>query len=198
MLTTLLAASCAALPALAAQPPRASLQYRDAVIRNGRAVWGLDAPIAVFAGQLHQESAWRADAVSAVGAQGIAQFMPDTSAWIAGLYPTLAANAPFNPSWAIRALVQYDLWLHARISAADDCQRMAMTLSAYNGGLGWIQRDQRLAAGRGLDRAVWFDQVETVNAGRSAANWRENRAYPRRILYVHQARYLAWGSGVCL
>ncbi|VFR34660.1 Phage lysin [plant metagenome] len=127
----------------------------------------------------------------------MAQFMPATSEWIAGLYPDLAERAPFSPSWSIRALVTYDQWLWARVSAADGCQRMAMVLSAYNGGLGWIARDQRLARARGLDAAIWFGAVETVNAGRSAANWRENRDYPRRILYTHQARYTAWGPGVC-
>ena len=66
--------------------------------------------------------------------------------------------------------------------AADDCNRMAKSLSAFNGGLSWIARDERLAASKGLDPARWFGNVETVNSGRSAANWRENRQYPRRIL----------------
>lgn len=181
----------------AAEPPRAAVPYRADLIRNARAVWGLDAPVAVFAAQIHQESAWRPQAVSAAGAQGLSQFMPATSEWIAGLYPELTANAPFNPAWSLRALVQYDHWLHARVRAVDDCERIAMVLSAYNGGLGWVQRDQRLAASKGLDRGRWFDQVETVNAGRSAANWRENRDYPRRILHVHQPRYISWGPGAC-
>lgn len=127
----------------------------------------------------------------------MAQFMPATSNWIADLYPDLAAKAPFNPSWALRALVTYDRWLHDRVRAADDCQRMAMVLSAYNGGLGWISRDTKLALSKGLDPLVWFGSVESVNAGRSAANWRENRDYPRRILYQHQPRYASWGPGVC-
>ncbi|WZB64465.1 lytic transglycosylase domain-containing protein [Achromobacter xylosoxidans] len=47
----------------------------------------MDAPVSTFAAQIHQESAWRPGAVSAVGAQGMAQFMPATSSWIAGLSP---------------------------------------------------------------------------------------------------------------
>jgi hypothetical protein len=73
-----------------------------------------------------------------------------------------------------------------------------MTLSAYNGGLGWISRDQALASRQGLDPLVWFGSVERVNAGRSAANWRENRAYPQHIIYTHQPRYATWGGTVCL
>ncbi|CUI61340.1 membrane-bound lytic transglycosylase F [Achromobacter xylosoxidans] len=198
-LVVLLVASCTALPAPAADVPRAAQQYRSELVRNARVVWGMDAPVSTFAAQIHQESAWRPGAVSAVGAQGMAQFMPTTSSWIAGLYPTLAQNAPFNPSWALRALVTYDRYLYDRIRARDDCERMAMTLSAYNGGLGWISRDQKRASGSGLDPLIWWGSVETVNAGRSAANWRENRAYPDRIIHHHQPTYVAasWGPGVC-
>ncbi|PLY35987.1 lytic murein transglycosylase [Pectobacterium carotovorum] len=183
--------------AYAAQPPAAAQQYRSDVIRNARLDWGINAPIADFAAQLHQESGWNPRAVSPVGAQGLAQFMPATANWFSRIMPELRANQPFNPAWAIRALTSYDRWLWQRVSARNDCERMAMTLSSYNGGLGWVQRDQRLATQRGLDSLRWFDHVETVNAGRSAANWRENRHYPDRILHQLAPRYLTWGSRSC-
>ena len=74
-----------------------------------------------------------------------------------------------------------------------------MTLSAYNGGLGWVWRDQKLAAAQGADSARWFDQVERYNAGRHAAAFRENRGYPRLILRTFEPRYVAagWGQGSC-
>lgn len=184
--------------ASAAQPPAASLQYRDDVIRNARLYWGLSAPVADFAAQLHQESGWRTDAVSPAGAQGMAQFMPATSDWISQLMPDLNHREPFNPAWAIRALVSYDYWLWQRISAADGCERMAMTLSGYNGGLGWVQRDKRLAIQQGLDSTRWFGHVATVNAGRSTASWRENRHYPQRILHELAPRYRMWGGSHCV
>ena len=56
--------------------PRAALQYRSELIRSSRMVWGMDAPVAVFAAQIHTESWWRNSTVSSVGAQGLAQFMP--------------------------------------------------------------------------------------------------------------------------
>lgn len=184
----------------AAGVPAAALKYRADLIRNGRAVWGMDAPTATFAAQIQQESGWRPDAVSHVGALGLSQFLPGTATWIAGLYPqSLGAAQPFNVAWAIRALVQYDRWLHDRIRAADICERLAFTLSAYNGGLGWVQRDIKLASSKGLDSLAWFGSVERVNAGRSTAHWQENRAYPQRILRKHEALYVAanWGPGAC-
>lgn len=185
-------------PANAAEPPAAAKPYRAEVIRTARAVWGMDAPVADFAGQFQQESGWNPAARSPVGAQGMAQFMPSTADWISQQFPALREREPFNPSWAIRALVQYDQWLWQRVAAADGCQRMAFTLSAYNGGLGWVNRDKKLATQRGLDAGVWFDAVATVNAGRSAANWRENRGYPQRILYQNAPRYLSWGGANCV
>lgn len=180
--------------------PQAAKSYRAELTRNARAIIGLDAPISLFAAQIHQESGWRGGAKSPVGAQGMAQFMPATADWISTLFPDLVANAPYNTSWALRAVVRYDAWLYQRIRAADVCQRWAMALSAYNGGLGWISRDQKLASSKGLDQLVWFESVETVNAGRSSANWRENRDYPRRIIYTRQPAYVVagWGPGVCL
>ncbi|ECE0876963.1 lytic transglycosylase domain-containing protein, partial [Salmonella enterica subsp. enterica] len=54
------------------------------------------------------------------------------------------------------------------------------------------------ARARGLDDARWFGSVETVNAGRSAAAWRENRHYPQRILRELAPRYLSWGGASCV
>jgi soluble lytic murein transglycosylase-like protein len=178
-----------------ADAPREAQRYQRDLTRNARLVWGLDAPVATFAAQIHQESGWRANARSPVGAEGMAQFMPGTSTWISGAYP-LGTPEPYNPSWALRALVTYDRHLWDRIKAADSCSRMAMTLSGYNGGLGWVYRDQQLAARSQLDRGRWFGNVERVNAGRSAAAFRENRGYPRNILLRWQPTYANWGGGV--
>jgi soluble lytic murein transglycosylase-like protein len=187
----------------AEQIPLAAHGYRADLTRQARLVWGLDAPVATFAAQIHTESKWRPDAVSPVGARGLAQFMPSTEAWINDTYRWNNGDAT-NPAWALRALVTYDRWLWDRLpSAASACERFAMTLSAYNGGLGWLQKDQRIAAvalGKGPRSAMrWFDEVERFNSGRSPAAFRENRAYPRLILTVREPLYVAsgWGFGVC-
>lgn len=178
--------------------PRAAVQYRAELVRSARVVWGLDAPIAVFAAQVHTESWWRNDTVSHAGAQGLAQFMPSTAAWLPKVAPETGKPAPFNPGWSLRALCTYDKWLWDRTDGATAFERMAFTLSAYNGGQGWVNRDKRLARQRGLDPARWFGAVETVNAGRSAAAWKENRQYPRRILKERQSAYVkaGWGPGI--
>lgn len=196
------ALACGCRPTLAAaeEIPRAAEQYRRLLVRSAHAEWGLDAPIATLAGQVHQESRWNAAARSPVGAQGLAQFMPATAAWMADLYPTtLGSGEPLSPSWALRALVAYDRWLYQRNQATSDCDRWGFVLSAYNGGQGWVNRDRALAAAKGADVRAWFDSVERFNAGRSAANFRENRTYPRRILVAWEPLYVSadWGAGVC-
>lgn len=175
------------------------MSLQPELTRVARYHYGLEAPIATLAGLVHQESRWRSDATSPVGAQGLTQFMPDTTTWIASLYPDLADAQPFDPRWAIRAMVQYTVWLNARIQAAGPCEQWAFVLSAYNGGLGWVYRDKRLASAKGAEPLAWFDSVERFNAGRSAANFRENRHYPSLILQRWEPLYrrAGWGDGVC-
>lgn len=197
ILLLLMGMSCQ--PAFAHEVPRAAEQYRRDLVRVAQHGFGLDAPIATLAGQIHQESAWRSDARSRVGAQGLTQFMPATAQWMAQLYPALSPAQPFNPGWSLRAMVAYNKWHLERIQARSHCDKWAMALAAYNGGLGWVNRDKRLASASGADPLAWFDSVERFNAGRSAANFRENRDYPRRILERHEPVYVraGWGRGVC-
>ena len=178
--------------------PRAAQQYRATLVRAAHATWGLDAPVAVFAAQVHTESWWRNDTVSHVGAQGLAQFMPSTAAWLPKVAPETGNPEPFNPGWSLRALCTYDKWLWERNDGASAYERMAFTLSAYNGGQGWVNRDRKKARALGVDDRRWFGAVENVNAGRSKAAFRENRNYPRLILEERQYAYIkaGWGPGV--
>ena len=187
-------------PVAADAIPHAANAHRATLVRSAHYVWGLDAPIATFAAQVHQESTWRSNVTSHAGAQGIAQFMPATAQWMADIYPnTLTSPQPFNPGWALRAMVQYDSWLYTRNQAESPCERWAMTLAAYNGGQGWVNRDRRLALASGASELAWFNSIELFNAGRSISNFTENRNYPRRILMQLEPIYVAagWGSGVC-
>lgn len=43
------------------------------------------------------------------------------------------------------------------------------------------------------DGAIWWGNVE-LHSARSAAAFKENRGYPRRILYVLQPLYASWGT----
>lgn len=178
-----------------AQVPQAAQPYRALLVRSAHMAWGLDAPVAVLAAQVHQESGWRADAISHVGAQGLAQFMPATATWIAGIDPALAARQPYNPSWALRALVTYDRWLYARTPTHyTPKDRMWVALRGYNGGLGHWQAEAAATGAVQPTRA----QVDMACgwAKRAAVHCRENLHYPHRILLVLQPRYVQWGPGL--
>ena len=194
----------AAVPEKTVDIPRAALQHRATLIREARAAWGLNAPVSIFAAQIHTESWWRNNTVSAAGAQGLAQFIPSTATWLPKVAPEVGKPQPFNPAWSLRACVVYDKYLHDRMSAMSTdksalsaCDRMAFALSAYNGGAGWVNRDRNLAAKKGLNPDRWFGHVETVNAGRKASAIRENRRYVSRIIeYQHAYIRAGWGPGV--
>lgn len=190
----LLLAACASL-ALAQVPPAAQ-QHKRTLTRAAHSQWGLDAPVAVFAAQVHQESAWRTEALSHVGAEGLAQFMPATARWWCGATGTAVADCqPTNPTWAMRALVGYDKWLYDRAPAHyTPRDRMWVALRAYNGGLGHWQRE---AASTGLAQPSRA-QVDAAcgRARRAAAHCKENLGYPHRILVVLQPRYQQWGPGL--
>lgn len=180
--------------AAAQQIPAEANRYKLTLKREAQRVWGLNAPIASFAAQIHQESGWNPNARSVVGAQGLSQFMPTTATWISGLYPSLADRTPMNPTWAIRALVTYDAKLFSQVRRSNnDCQRFAFALSAYNGGMGWVNKRQAISNQPGL----CFDSTCSINPGISAAAQRENQAYPLAILLRHQKTYANWGQGIC-
>lgn len=177
--------------------PAAAVHYQRDLTRIVQQEWGLAGSVAVHAAQIHQESGWRTHVASHAGAQGLAQFLPATADWIAALYPDLGQAAPYSPGWAMRALVRYNRHILQRVKpwhARDvpQCDRWAFTLSGYNGGPGWIERDRRLAEARGRDPDRWWGHVEHTSA---RAHWayRENRAYPRRILLELEPRYRAAG-----
>lgn len=188
------------IPCAHAAVPQQANAHKRTLIRTAHSHWGLDAPVSLFAAQIHQESGWRIDARSPAGAEGLAQFMPATSEWFALRNPRdLTTAQPYNPAWAMRALVLYNQHLFKQIQASSPCQQWAFTLSGYNGGLVWVNRDKALASASGADPLAWFDSTELYNAGRSKAAFAENRHYPKAIIYRHQPLYVAagWGAGVC-
>lgn len=176
--------------------PTAAHRYRAELTRAAHTQWGLDAPVATLAAQVHQESGWRPDAVSQVGAQGMAQFMPATARWWCELNKMPASQCmPNNPAWALRALVGFDKYLYdrtpARYTAHD---RMWVALRGYNGGLGHWQAE---AAKTGVPLPTRM-QVDAAcgQARRGLVHCIENLGYPQRILQVLQPRYATWGPGV--
>lgn len=176
-----------------AAPPPAAYRYERALTREAQRAWGLGAPVARLAAQIHQESGWRAEAKSAY-AGGLAQFTPDTAAWIAATYPKDFDGPvdPYSPAWALRALAVYDRHLYDRTQGHTECDRWWFTLRGYNGGAGHVAAEARKSADP-LDR----DAVDAAcgTARRSAKHCPENLSYPRKILLRWEPMYYADGWG---
>lgn len=192
MLAALLAVACVVQPAHASDVPDVPPLYRLMVERETAQVWGIHAPTARIAAQIHAESLWDPKAASRY-AHGMAQFTPPTAEWIAQKFPDkLRGFDPWDPAQAVRAMVVYDHWLTSRNPGATDCDTWAFGLSSYNGGEGWLRRDRRLAAIAGDPADVWFGSVEHHTA---RAGWakRENRGYVARILLRLEPAYIAAG-----
>lgn len=202
LLVFTMTAGVAAAPVI----PAGAAAYKRVVVREAHRTFGLDAPIAVLAAQLHQESGWRADAHSPAGALGLAQFMPGTALDIAKRHPDACAPAsPFNADWAVRCQQRYMGELVAQTQPfahggqLSECSRWAMALASYNGGNGWTQRDRVHAQLTGHDPNAWFGVVERAPDPRRAPRFvRENRGYPTRILLVIAPVYAdaGWGRNV--
>jgi soluble lytic murein transglycosylase-like protein len=193
-----LAVSAISLPATATDAPRSpsyrAQAYRAELTRIAHSTWGLDAPVAVFAAQIHQESSWQPDALSMVGARGMAQFMPATATWWCQLARLAPMDCqPNNPTWAMRSLVGYDMWLLQRVNGLSEYDRMWASLRSYNGGLGHWQNEAKvvhpLVDRASVDRACG-------RASRAVVHCAENLGYPDRILNRLQHHYSGWGRMV--
>jgi Transglycosylase SLT domain len=112
-------------------------------------------PVPFFANLIWQESRLRDDAVSSVGAQGIAQFMPEVAA-------ETGLENPFDPLQAIPASARLLRELRGQFG------NLGFVAAAYNAGAHRV--GEWLARGQALPR-------ETLNyvlrvTGRSAEQWR--------------------------
>lgn len=186
-------------PVHAAEVAPTSVRYRFAVQRAAGEYFGLDAPVARLAAQLQTESGWNPKAES-VYAQGLAQFTPSTAKWLPQICPEVGPPDAWDPQWSIRAMACYDRYLYARISAANECNRWAFTLSDYNGGTGNRQREQAITKYHDHNPKRWFGGVEDYSS-RNPAAFRENRHYVREILLNVEPAFInaGWpGQGVCL
>lgn len=107
----------------------------------------------------------------------------------------------YDPRRQLRTMVLMDRSAYRSLDSAvpDAQERMAMALSAYNGGLGGVRNDRRLCAQvRGCDPKRWWGHVElhstkarTAAAGYGRSFFAINREYVRNILLVRRSRYLA-------
>lgn len=176
-----------------AAPPQTATKFRPMLTREAQFVHGLGAPVPMFAAQIEQESGWRPGVTAWDNGRGLAQFMDPTAETIVRLYPELGQADPYNPAWAIRAMVRYDAWLWKQVKGADACNRWAAALKGYNAGVGYVIQAQR----KSPSPDVWFDVTENVTTRQSAKNFEYSRLYPRWILLKRQKNYDGWGSYTC-
>lgn len=109
-----------------------------------------------------QESGFDQDARSPVGAIGVMQVMPATAADRAVGIPNIE-DLESN----VHAGTKYLFVLRGHYfsdEAIDPTERMLFTMAGYNAGPNRINRLRRVAAARGLDPNVWFNNVELVVA----------------------------------
>jgi hypothetical protein len=105
----------------------------------------------------------------------------------------------YDPERQLRALVLMDRAAFMKLSFAADYERMAFMLSSYNGGLGGVMQDRRLALSKGADPNKWFGNVEahsfkskTKAHGYGQSFFEVNREYVRNVLKVRMQRYLPY------
>jgi len=128
------------------------------------------------------ESRLDPNAVSPVGAQGIAQFMPGTWSDVAKELGYPADITPFDPEAAIPAGAYYMAKLLNGWSAPrPDIDRYCLALASYNAGFGNLLKAQK-AAGGANDYASIIKALPEVT-GKHAL---ETTTYVKRILnYWH-------------
>ena len=110
----------------AAEAPLAELTTNEFCEALAEAAEASDIPVAFFARLLWQESKFKHDATSHVGAQGVAQFMPRTAA-------EMGLDDPFDPRKALPASAKFLRKLH------DQFGNLGLAAAAYNAGSGRIQ-----------------------------------------------------------
>ncbi|MFD7502281.1 NlpC/P60 family protein [Streptomyces sp. NPDC059850] len=120
-------------------------EYVSWIEKAARTCPEVSAPL--IAAQMEQESGWKPDAVSPVGAQGLSQFMPGTWAtWgvdAAGKdgspQPDGKAD-PFTPGDAIMTQARYDCWLVGKVGKTKAGDPTRLMLAAYNAGPGAVEQ----------------------------------------------------------
>jgi membrane-bound lytic murein transglycosylase MltF len=136
----------------------------------------------LMAAQGYQESRLDHSAKSRVGAIGVMQVMPAT-----GKELKVGDITQLEPN--IHAGIKYIRQIVDRYYASepmDDLNRVLFAFAAYNAGPGRVRQLRRLAAERGLDANIWFNNVERIAAERIG---RETVTYVSNI-YKYYVSYL--------
>lgn len=169
-------------------------RFSALVVRESQAVHGPNAPAPRYMAQIAQESGCRPDITAWDNGRGLAQFMDGTAKMIPALCPGIGPVAPYDPRWAVRAMICYDVWLGKRVQGMTECQSVAAALKGYNAGLGYVQQAQTKSSAPGQ----WFGLTEFILTRQSPINFEFSRTYPRKILFQHQPKFRELGRLTCV
>jgi len=147
------AASCAAHPAVAAEPQESVAETICRLIE--KAAGDSKLPVAFFTRLIWRESSFRPHVTSPVGAQGIAQFMPGTA-------NERGLADPFDPEAAIPASAAYLAALKAQFG------NLGLAAAAYNAGPGRVSRWLGQGGGLPLETQGYVRFI----TGRGVEEWR--------------------------
>ena len=119
--------ACGLMPGVNFGSIRLNTLAYSAEIRTAVAQFGVEE--AVVRAIIHAESAYRPNAISHAGAQGLMQLIPATAS-------RFGVTDPFDPAQNIRGGVQYLAWLMKRYSS-----NLTLVAAAYNAGEGAVDRN---------------------------------------------------------
>ncbi len=140
----------------------------------------------LMAAQGYQESTLDQTVKSPVGAIGVMQIMPPT-----GKELNVGDIALIEPN--IHAGVKYMRFMvdqYYKDEPMDDLNKALMTFASYNAGPGRLRQLRRETEKRGLDRNVWFGNVERIASERIG---RETVTYVSNI-YKYYIAYRLWAD----
>lgn len=167
-------------PAAGQVPAGLLVDRYDAEIERAVKRWWPELPIpAWWKAQLYQESRLRPDAVSPVGARGLAQFMPGTWDDMLRELRWSPATSPHDPI-AIQAGAYYMAKLRrtswsGRGRPVIEAHRLAQ--ASYNAGTGNVLRAQRACA----NARDWHEIAPCMHMATGERNAHETRTYVERI-----------------
>ena len=165
-------------PAYAQGWPRAANKHRQTFAKAFRRC-GEDHQLKhLLAGQVEQESSFRADAVSGAGARGLGQFLEGTEADMKRWFPELlTAGDAFDPQWAITATCLYMKRLRGHLTGGYMPDSHGIAARSFNGGHAWILAERRFARRDGRDPNSYDVLTEYCPQSRDERHCVENLSY---------------------
>lgn len=161
----------------ASSSPKFPATY-DRQIEKAAETWTPGVDWRLYKAQFWQESRLRPDAVSPVGARGVAQFMPATWTEMAGLMNF--KGSAHDPALAIPAGVRY-MAMQRRMwrSERSEYDRHSLALCNYNAGAGNCLKAQKLCKG-----SITWAEVSACLPLVTGKHSRETLDYQHKIMHV--------------